>query len=231
MRTNLLRCDHGGQRVITTNSDTHDNTPEDQKTSGRDRGRAGRKRLGKGSKDHDDQFKAIHALATNAISEPSEEELTDNSATRGRNLDSSVDAGGDLAREVNNTNHADGKIDSEDIISISEETHTGDDDSTDVAPAELGVVDAVKGMTAALKGILIGVDERRNLNGRGSLVPLRKRNSIIRRGERVTKRISSRRRIRGHHFDGLKRQDRRNECCGVEKKKEKRRREGEREGT
>jgi hypothetical protein len=65
---NLLGCDNGRKRVITTNANTHDYTPENDDSNNRDGTRIGGKSLSEGCEDDDHELKAIHLLTANDIS-------------------------------------------------------------------------------------------------------------------------------------------------------------------
>ena len=71
---------------ITTDTDTHDHTPEDDETDDRYRWRGGRERLSEGCEDDDNQFEAIHLLSSIVISKPAESDLTQDSPARSGNL-------------------------------------------------------------------------------------------------------------------------------------------------
>lgn len=156
----VLRSDDGRQRVVATNTDTHDDTPEDEDTNDGDSTRVGGESLGESGHDDDDQLNTVHALTTNVIRQVTEEELTNHRTTGGRDLDRSVGGGGDLAGVLggilpeDNTEHAGGQVDGEDIIGVGEETNTSDDDGTNMIPTELGIVNLGEGQTTALNGVL-----------------------------------------------------------------------------
>lgn len=54
----------GRQRVVTTDADTHQHTPEDDDADNVDRRRVAGKSVGEGSEDNDHQLHAVHALTT-----------------------------------------------------------------------------------------------------------------------------------------------------------------------
>ena len=145
-----------GKWVVTTDTDTHENTPEDDDTDNGDGWRAGSESLGEGCEDDEDQFKTVHALTTDLVSSPTETELTDDSTTGGSDLDGGVRVGGNLSRvllcvlPVNNTEHVGDETNGEDVVGIGEETDTSDDDGADVVPTELGLVNLGESKTSAL---------------------------------------------------------------------------------
>ena len=60
-----------------------------------------------------------HALATDNICEPTEEQLTDEGTARGSNLDTEILVGVELAAgTINITQHGGGQVDGEDIIAV-----------------------------------------------------------------------------------------------------------------
>lgn len=154
-----LRGNDGRKRVITTNTNTHNDTPEDDKTDDGDSGRVRRKSLGDGCEDDDHEFETVHLLTTDNIGEVTETNLTNDGTTRGSNLDGSVGRLGDLARvllgvlPVNDTKHVGDETNGEDVVGISEETNTGDDDSANVVPAEGSLVNLGKSESATLVGV------------------------------------------------------------------------------
>lgn len=110
-------------------------------------------------KDDQDQFQAVHLLATNHIGEPAEANLTENCTSRRCDLDSSVGALGDDAAQglwqsrilpVNYTEHGGDNTDSEDVVGVGKKADAGDQNCADMVPAEGRLIDLSKGETAAL---------------------------------------------------------------------------------
>jgi len=77
LKGNLLGSDNGRKRVVTTDTDTHHHTPEDDQTDNRNGRGVGGKSLSEGGEDDEDQLKAVHSLATDDVCEPTETELTE----------------------------------------------------------------------------------------------------------------------------------------------------------
>jgi hypothetical protein len=100
------------------------------------------------------ELDTIHALATNMVGEPTEENLTDESTDRGRDLETEVlvgRVGATLVVDVADHGCDDG--DREDVVGIGEEADTGDNAGLGVEPRELGLVDLDKGGASALASI------------------------------------------------------------------------------
>lgn len=159
LRHNLLGSDDTGERVVTTDTDTHEHTPEDEQTNNGDSLGRGRERLSEGSEDDDHELETIHPLTTDNISQDTEPNLTDDGTGRGSDLDGRIGGGGERAGlglrvgEVDNAQHLHDQVDGEDVVGISEETNTSDYDGADVVPAEGGLVNLGESETAALVGV------------------------------------------------------------------------------
>lgn len=82
--------DNRRQRIITTNTNTKNDTPEGDDTPGRDSLTITSESLSDGSDNDDHQFNTIHALTTDAIGKPTEEKLTNNGTNGSRDLESSI---------------------------------------------------------------------------------------------------------------------------------------------
>ena len=76
----LLGSNNGRQWVITTNTNAHNYPPENNDTSNSDGRRGGRKCLSESSENDDNQFKTVHPLTTDEISEDTETNLTNDSS-------------------------------------------------------------------------------------------------------------------------------------------------------
>lgn len=151
-----LRGNDRGKWVVTTNTDTHENTPENDDTDDGDGWRSRGESLGEGCENDEDKLKTVHALTTDLVSEPTETELTNDGTTRGSDLDGSVGGGRNLSwvllgvDPVNNTKHVGHETNGEDVVGIGEETGTSDENGTNVVPTELGLVDLSESKTSAL---------------------------------------------------------------------------------
>lgn len=145
-----LGSDDRGKRVVTTNTDTHEDTPENDDTDNGDSRRGRGKRLSESCEDDQDELETVHPLTTDTIGEVTETELSDDSTGGGRDLDSSVGRGRDLAGvglsvvPVDDSQHGGDKRDGEDVVGIGEETGTSHDNGTNVVPAERSLVDLGK---------------------------------------------------------------------------------------
>lgn len=115
--------------------------------------------LSDGCEDDDHEFETVHLLTTDNIGEVTETNLTKNGTTGGSNLDGSVGSLGDLAGvrlsvlPVNDTKHVGDETNGENVVGIGEETNTGDDDGTNVVPAERSLVNLGKSESATLVGV------------------------------------------------------------------------------
>jgi len=145
-----------GKWVVTTDTNTHENTPEDNDTDNGDGWRGRSESLGESCEDDEDKLETVHALTTDLVSSPTETELTDDGTTRGSDLDGSVGVGRDLSwvllgvLPVDDTKHVGHETNGEDVVGIGEETGTGDEDGANVVPTELGLVNLSKSKTSAL---------------------------------------------------------------------------------
>lgn len=145
-------------KLTTTDTDSHENTPEDDGSSNGHGRRAGCEGLSDGSEDDDDQFKTVHLLTTDDISEETETKLTDDSSSRGSDLDGSVGGDGDFSRgsrvlPVDDTKHSSHDTNGEDVVGIGEETDTSDQTGADMVPAERSLVNLSERESAALIGV------------------------------------------------------------------------------
>ena len=77
----LLGCDDRGQRIVTTNTNAHEDTPEDDETDHGHGGRSSGQRLGKSGEDDEDEFKAVHPLTPDQIRENTKAYLAKHSAS------------------------------------------------------------------------------------------------------------------------------------------------------
>lgn len=155
MEQNLLGSNNGRKRIITSNTNAHDDTPEDDKTDQRGGGRASSQGLGKGSKDDNDKLQTVHALSTDNISQHTKAELTDNGTGRGRQLDGVIAGGRELALAgvVDDAKHDGEHGDAEDIVRVSEEADTGNNTGSDMVPAKGSLVYLCEGETTTLVGV------------------------------------------------------------------------------
>jgi hypothetical protein len=94
--------------------------------------------LRQGCKDDDNKFQSIHALSSNNISKGTKSKLTDDGSTTGSNLDGGIRVGwyGTLLRLVNYSEHSGEQTNSEDVVGISEKSHSGDNTSPDMVPVK-----------------------------------------------------------------------------------------------
>jgi hypothetical protein len=153
----LLGGNDGRQRIVTTNTDAHDDTPEDDQTNDVAGGRTSRQRLSQSGKDDNNQLQAVHSLSTNNIGQCTKAKLTNNSTGRSRQLDSAVRTGGQLTAVVgivHDTEHNGKHRNDEDVVGISEETNTCNHDGADMVPAKGSFVDLGEGESASLVGVL-----------------------------------------------------------------------------
>lgn len=142
----------------TTDTDSHEHTPEDDGTSNRESSGVRSESLCDSAKDDDDQLETVHLLATNDISEETESKLTNDGASRGSDLDGGVGRDGDLAGSVgflpvNYPQHGGNDTNGEDVVGIGEETDTSDEDGANVVPAEGGLIDLRERKSASLVGV------------------------------------------------------------------------------
>jgi len=151
-----LGSDDGRQGVITTNTDTDNDTPDDKSSGERQSVTVSREGLTKGGDNDNHQLDTVHFLATKTISQVTESNLTHEGADRGRDLDTEIQISGESTAIVNDSQHGSDQVNGEEIVSISEETDTGNQTGADVEPAELGVIDFAEGFTTTLVE-LVGV--------------------------------------------------------------------------
>ena len=156
LRCGEFGCDDGRKRVVTADSNTHQDTPEDNETNDRDTGPTTNERLSKSCDDDENQLKTVHLLATNDISKGTKTNLTDDGTSGGGELD-----GGILGSEenalvvllVNDTQHDGQKRDTKDIITVCEETSAGNENGADMVPAKGCFVDLSERKTATFVGL------------------------------------------------------------------------------
>lgn len=150
-----LGGDDGRERVVTTNTDTDNDTPDDKGSRERESVTVSREGLTKGGHNNDHQLDTVHALAAETISQVTETNLAHEGTNRGSDLDTEIEVRGEgAAVEVDYSQHGSDQVDGEKIVSVSEETNTGDKTGADVEPAELGVVDLGEGLTATVLELL-----------------------------------------------------------------------------
>ena len=134
-------------------TNTHQHTPEDDETDDGCSGTGTNERLSKCGNDDEDQLKTVHLLATNDISESTEAYLANNGTGRSGKLDSGV-----LGSEedtlvvvlVDDTQHDGQQRNTEDVITVGEETSSGDENSANVVPAKGCLIDLSKRQSSAL---------------------------------------------------------------------------------
>ena len=155
----LLGGDDRRKRVVAANTNAHHHTPEDDDTDNRSGSRSRGQSLGESGEDDQNELKTVHLLAANDVGQPAETELTEDSATRGSNLDGGIGIGRYHAGvllgflPVDHAQHGGHQVDGENVVGISEETDTSDDNGTDVVPAEGSFVDFRKGKSTPLVGV------------------------------------------------------------------------------
>ena len=155
-----LRSNDRRERVVTTDTDTHENTPEDDDTDDGNGRRVRRESLGESCEDDDHEFETVHLLTTDNIGEVTETDLSNDGTTGGSDLDGGVGSLRDLTGHlalgvlpVDDTQHVGDETDGENVVGISEETNTSDDDGANVVPAERSLVDLSESESAALVGV------------------------------------------------------------------------------
>jgi hypothetical protein len=151
-----LGGDDGRKRVVTTDTDTHEHTPEDDQAN--DWGsRAGtNERLSESRDNDEDQLKTVHLLTSNDIGKGTETKLSDDSTGGGRELDSSILGSGESALvvvPVDDTQHDGQEGHAEDVVGVREETGTGDQDGAHMVPAKGSLVDLRESEASALIGV------------------------------------------------------------------------------
>ena len=136
-----LRCDDSGKWVVTTDTDTHENTPEDDDTDDVDSWRVCGESLGESCEDDDDQFETVHLLTSDNIGEETKTKLTNDGTSRSGDLDSGIRGDWELSLAgdwtglvVDHTKHGGHDTDGEDVVGIGEETNTSNNDSADMVP-------------------------------------------------------------------------------------------------
>lgn len=151
-----LGGDDGGEWVVTTNTNTHQNTPEDDDTDEGDRSRVGSQGLGQSREDDDNQFKTVHSLTADHIGEETETKLSNDGTTRCCDLDRSIGRDWDLAGlglPVDYSQAGGDDTDGEDVVGIGEETDTGDGNGADMVPAKGSLVNLSEGESSSLVGV------------------------------------------------------------------------------
>jgi hypothetical protein len=152
-----LGGDDGGERVVTTDTDAHEYTPEDDQTDDGSSRAGTDKRLCESRNDDEDQLKTIHLLTSDDISKGAETELSNDSACRGCKLDRSILLSGEgslVVVLVDDTQHDGQKGHAEDVVTVREETSTGDQDGANVVPAKGSLVDLRESEASSLIGVL-----------------------------------------------------------------------------
>lgn len=151
-----LGGDNGRQGVVTTDTDTDNNTPDDQGSRERENITVSRESLAEGSNNNNHQLNTVHALASQTISKGAESDLTEEGSNGGSDLDTKIQIRGESTTVVDHAQHGGDEVDSEKIVGIGEETDTSDQTGADVEPAELGIVNLGKCLATTLVE-LVGV--------------------------------------------------------------------------
>jgi hypothetical protein len=114
-----LGRDDSRKRVVTTDSNPHDETPYNEDTDDVDSRSLARERLSEGGDNDDHKLNAIHPLTADNISQPTEEELSNQSANGGSDLDSEILIGVEFAAcTIDITQHGRGDVDGEDVVAV-----------------------------------------------------------------------------------------------------------------
>ena len=148
-----------GRGPLTTNTDTHQHSPEDKETNNRDGRRGSRQGLGQRSEDDDDQLQPIHPLTTHDIGKSTEPNLTYDRTSRRRNFDGRIRIGRDVSGlalcvvPVDDTQHGGNQVDGEDIVGIGEETNARHDNGAHMVPAEGSLVDLGESKSSTFIGV------------------------------------------------------------------------------
>lgn len=106
-----LGSNDGRQWVVSTNSHTHDDTPEGHETNKAHGDGLRGESLREGGEDDDDKLETVHLFATNDVGEVSESKLSDNGTAGGSNLDGSVGVGWHVAAPVDDSKHRSYEVD------------------------------------------------------------------------------------------------------------------------
>lgn len=149
-----FRRDNRRKRVVTANTDTHDDSQRGQdggETDGRRRTQA---TLDDGGTDHHDQFQPVDGLTTQDVGGATETDLTNDSTDRGGNLQKGFRRRGQLTPPEGVVHHGDGLPDGEDIVGVGHEPDPGDHDHLDLSPPEAGVVDFLQRQSLSFQGVL-----------------------------------------------------------------------------
>jgi len=107
-----LGRDNSRKRVVTTDSDTHEESPDNENTNDVNGRSVTRKGLSEGSNDDDHEFDTVHLLTTDDISQPTKQELTDEGTDGGGDFDAKILVGVELStRAVDISQHDRGDVD------------------------------------------------------------------------------------------------------------------------
>lgn len=154
-----LGSDDRGKRVVTTDTDTHNDTPEDEGTNKGNGGGLTNDGLTNGGSNDNHEFNTVNALSADNISNPTKEELANDGTGRSRDLDKGSGRGGNLSglallgTPEDIGKHGGSNVNGKDIERVGHETNTSDHDGTDVVPSKGGIVDLLESESSALMGV------------------------------------------------------------------------------
>ena len=145
-------------KLTTTNTDAHQYTPENEYTNDGHSRRIGGDGLSERGEDDQDELETVHLLAAHHVGEPPKTKLSNNGATRRRNLDRSIrglrDAAALFGRvPVDRAEHVRHHTDGEDVIRVGEEANAGDENGANVVPAKGSLINLGERETATLVGV------------------------------------------------------------------------------
>jgi len=127
--------DDSREWVITTDTDAHDEPPDDENTDDVNGRSVTRKGLSKGSNDDDHEFDTVHLLTADNISKPTEQKLSDQGANGGGDFDTKILVGIEFSTgAIDVTQHNGGDVDSEDVVCIGEEADSSGQADFDMEP-------------------------------------------------------------------------------------------------
>ncbi|KAL0913694.1 hypothetical protein M5K25_017172 [Dendrobium thyrsiflorum] len=145
--------DGGGKRIVAADAETEPEAEEAEGSHNAFSGVAEGETGGDGAYYHEHEGHAVNFFAAHLVAEPTEEELTCESAAER----DAIDCGGDVGWEaawclgvrievVDAAEELGDQRDAEQIVSVGEESHSGDDDGLEVVQLGFGQVKLVKNL-------------------------------------------------------------------------------------
>ncbi|EEQ40781.1 conserved hypothetical protein [Clavispora lusitaniae ATCC 42720] len=142
------------QWVVTTDTDTHEDSHGGENGRERDGSRLTKSTSDNSSENHDNQLKTVNLFSAHNVGKHTKGHLTDNGTNRGGHLDQSSGGRWNGTTPVDVAQHGSTQVNGENIVRVSHETDTGNHDHLGSGPSETGIVDFLQGQSSSFQRVL-----------------------------------------------------------------------------